>query len=226
VEPPVDPVVVPEGAPSVVSATITCTWEDDRLLPITHYRVQVQGAPEWDVQALLGGSTAGTTGATLDASGTGVIDLRPTLVQLVLDASVRFQYTGLDENGDPIQGELGSAISLSALDATFDGCDEPPLDGTTPPVDDTAPPVEETAPPAEETEPPTEETAPPVEETAPPTEETVPPVDETAPPAEEAAPPIEETAPPTEDTEPPADEIAPPADDTAIEVVDATTAPL
>ncbi|WP_194764653.1 hypothetical protein [Microbacterium sp. UFMG61] len=181
--------------------------------------MQVQGAPDWGVQALLGGSTAGTTGTTLDASGIGAIDLRPTLVQLVLDASVRFQYTGLDENGAPIQGELGPAISLSALNATFEGCDVPPLE-------ETAPPVEETAPPAEETAPPIEETAPPVEDTAPPAEEeAAPPVDDTVPPVEDPVPPVDETAPPAEEAAAPVDKTAPPVDDTAIDL-DATTAPL
>ncbi|WP_341939955.1 sigma-70 family RNA polymerase sigma factor [Microbacterium sp. LWH10-1.2] len=114
---PIDPIdpeppVLPEGAPTFVSADVTCTWDPTELIPVTHYRIQVSGAVGATAQVLLDGSTAGTTGAVLDSAGSGVVDVRPTLSQILDNVGVSFQYTLLLPDGTLKVGEPGETTAL------------------------------------------------------------------------------------------------------------------
>lgn len=142
---PVDPVdpgpALPEGTPTVVATQVTCEADNTELFLVTHYRVEIHGEENATVQALLEGSSAGTTGTVLDAQGKGVVDLRPTFRQLVLDVDVQFQYTFMGADGVLQSGVLSDPVGLWDLANPIDvACgDETPEEATSPaPTDETA----------------------------------------------------------------------------------------
>ncbi|MGK3948431.1 sigma-70 family RNA polymerase sigma factor [Microbacterium sp. K2] len=211
--------------PIVVTLADICL--DDRA--ITYVTLDVSGDPGADIEALLDGSHGGADSTSLSDAGTGTIELRPGLVQIILGATVEIHYV---TGAGPV---LPVTTSLSALGVNLESvllapaCGAPAEDAveTTPVVpapDDTAvtapEPTDEAAPAGpDETAPatvvetpdaevvpetPTPEPAAPVEPSAP--TETAPPVEPTV---EEETAPVDETAPAVDAVVPAAEEAVP-----------------
>ncbi|MFJ2543209.1 hypothetical protein ACIOU8_09900, partial [Microbacterium sp. NPDC087589] len=193
---------------------------------ITYVTLDVSGDPGAGIEALLGGSHGGAGSTSLSDAGTGTIELRPGLVQIILGATVEIHYVTA---AGPV---LPVTTSLSALGVTLESvllaraCGAPaddPVETTTvvPTPDDTvmpAPePTDEAAPaapdetaPASPVEAPNAEVTPetPAPEPAAPIEPSTPA--EVAPPME---PTVEEEAAPVDEAAPSVDEVAPAADE-------------
>ena len=182
---------------------------------VTYVTVNVSGEPGADIEALLGGRRGGVDGTSLSDAGTGTIELRPGLVQILLGAPLEVHYVTAS---GPM---LPTTTSLSALGVTLGfvalapSCGGPAADPaetvpSEPTPDDAIAPIPEPtdeAAPAAPTESPDAEASP--ETPAPETEAPAAPV-ETAPPAEPVT--EDQTALPAEPA--PADDTAP-ADETA-----------
>ncbi|MGO2745415.1 sigma-70 family RNA polymerase sigma factor [Microbacterium sp.] len=191
---PTESVTVVETSVSIDSA-----WK-------THLSITVQGVPGTTVQALINGCTAGADQIVLDVAGTGVLDLRPTLPQILSNAKVTIHYL----TDDGVEHPLTS--SLLALGLTRSVATEAAATAEKPTAVQTARPSENTEPEAVPTEEPTAEDADadlaPIEE---PVVEDQPVVPEEDAPAEEI--PAEQTAPVDEEPTPLLAETAP-AEDT------------
>jgi len=182
---------------------------------VTYVTVNVSGEPGADIEALLGGRRGGVDGTSLSDAGTGTIELRPGLVQILLGAPLEVHYVTAS---GPM---LSTTTSLSALGVTLGSvalapsCGGPAADPaetvpSEPTPDNAIAPIPEPtveAAPAAPTESPDAEASP--ETPAPETEAPAAPV-ETAPPAEPVT--EDQTALPAEPA--PADDTAP-ADETA-----------
>ncbi|WP_175985748.1 hypothetical protein [Microbacterium tenebrionis] len=72
------------------------------------------------MQALIDGSTGGADQIVLDDAGSGTIDLRPTLSQILRDADVTIQYVTDDGPIHPIHTTLSALGGAQALAASAD----------------------------------------------------------------------------------------------------------
>jgi RNA polymerase sigma factor (sigma-70 family) len=216
------------GEPAVPTTPIVVSLADLCLdaRAITYVTLNVSGEAGADIEALLGGSHGGADSTSLSDAGTGTIELRPGLVQILLGATVEIHYA---TEAGPV---LPVTTSLSALGVTLESvllapaCGAPaedpvedapavptPDDTVVPapePTDEAAPAAPDEAAPAAPVEAPDAEVAPetPAPEPAAPVEPSAPV--ETAPPAEPA---VEEETAPVAETAPAADEAAPAADE-------------
>ena len=219
------------GEPAVPTTPIVVSLADLCLdaRAITYVTLNVSGEAGADIEALLGGSHGGADSTSLSDAGTGTIELRPGLVQILLGATVEIHYA---TEAGPV---LPVTTSLSALGVTLESvllapaCGAPaedpvedapavptPDDTVVPapePTDEAAPAAPDEAAPAAPVEAPDAELAPetPAPEPAAPVEPSAPV--ETAPPAEpaveEETAPVDETAPAVDKAVPAADEAVP-----------------
>ncbi len=216
------------GEPAVPTTPIVVSLADLCLdaRAITYVTLNVSGEAGADIEALLGGSHGGADSTSLGDAGTGTIELRPGLVQILLGATVEIHYA---TEAGPV---LPVTTSLSALGVTLESvllapaCGAPaedpvedapavptPDDTVVPapePTDEAAPAAPDEAAPAAPDAAPDAEVAPetPAPEPAAPVEPSAPV--ETAPPAEPA---VEEETAPVDETAPAVDEAVPAADE-------------
>lgn len=217
---PVDPTEPAVPTTPIETQTVDICMSDDDA--VTHVSVSVLGEPGAEIQAFLGRGGGGDS-LSLSEEGTGTIDLRPDLEQIVLGTTVEIHYV---TDAGPILPHsttlagLGVTIGSVLLAPSCDGPVEEVRDETPTDQASLAPaevaPVEEAPPaaPAEAPAPVTEEPAPAVEP-APVAEPA--PVTEPAPAAEPA--PVEAPAPVEEPVTAPAQKAV--ADQT-VAVVDET----
>ena len=107
-EPTPEP-TVPADPTAPVTIAGSSTWIDSSLK--THVSVSVVGVPGVPVHALINGSSDGADQIVLDAQGKGVIDLRPTAVQILFNASVTIQYV----TDDGVQYPLNTRLARLGL---------------------------------------------------------------------------------------------------------------
>ena len=182
------------GEPAVPTTPIVVSLADLCLdaRAITYVTLNVSGEAGADIEALLGGSHGGADSTSLSDAGTGTIELRPGLVQILLGATVEIHYA---TEAGPV---LPVTTSLSALGVTLESvllapaCGAPAED----PVEDApaVPTPDDTVVPAPE---PTDEAAPAAPDEAAPAAPVEAPDAELAPetPAPEPAAPVEPSAP-------------------------------
>ncbi|QDE34174.1 sigma-70 family RNA polymerase sigma factor [Microbacterium foliorum] len=215
------------GEPAAPTTPIVVTLADICLdgRAITYVTLNVSGDPGADIEALLDGSHGGADSTSLSDAGTGTIELRPGLVQIILGATVEIHYVTAAGPLLPVTTSL-SALGVNPKSVLLaPACGAPAEDAVeTTPVptpDDTAVPVpeptdvaapagpDETAP-ATVVETPDAEVVPetPAPEPAAPVEPSAP--TETAPPVE---PTVEEETAPVDETSPAVDAVVPAAEE-------------
>src|SRR5690606_3744053 len=111
-------------------------------------------------QPYIDGRTAGTSSTVLGEDGTGSVALRPSLLQLLVNAQVDLRYTHGEEQGPPTVTTLSRLLALAGwggaepttppTEETAPGSEGPVTDEPPLPAPDPAPsdPVEDDAPPA------------------------------------------------------------------------------
>ena len=104
------------GEPAVPTTPIVVSLADLCLdaRAITYVTLNVSGEAGADIEALLGGSHGGADSTSLSDAGTGTIELRPGLVQILLGATVEIHYA---TEAGPV---LPVTTSLSALGVTLE----------------------------------------------------------------------------------------------------------
>lgn len=83
-------------------------WVDDALK--THYVLSISGTPNAVVQAWMGGRAGGGDEIVLDSHGEGLIDLRPTGLQIAFGTELGLRYVIDGEPGEWTYFTVESAL--------------------------------------------------------------------------------------------------------------------
>ncbi|MDN3495869.1 hypothetical protein QL996_08020 [Planococcus sp. APC 4015] len=111
----------------------SATFSAQLLLTIS---VPVVGSPGATVAPTFGGSRLAAI--TLDAAGSGVVVLQPSLLDIVSDSSLGLRYTAGDLAGPEDGTSLSDLVSLEALLAAWEAANAP-IVTPDPPVGDPGP---------------------------------------------------------------------------------------